>query len=105
MEHEAQPVTVTPDPQTLIAAKDAAPADVIRQQATSQDYLVLRWAVFGLILATTISLVGSLLLLWAGKTAPDGVVAIGSAGVGALATMLVRPPTPPAITTVVDRRS
>lgn len=93
-----------PDPQTLIPAPAAAPADVIRQQATSQDYVVLRLAVIGLIIATAISLVGTIVLVWNQKAAPDGVVAIGSAGVGALATMLVRPPSPPAVTNVIDRR-
>ena len=90
--------------QTLKATA-AAPADVIRQQATSQDYVVLRMAVVGLIIATVVALLGTLLLIANGKAAPDGVVAIGSAGVGALATMLVRPPSPPTINTVVDRRA
>lgn len=95
----------SPDPQTLIPGPAAAPADVIRQQATSADYLVLRLAVIGLIIATAIALLGTIVLVWQGKAAPDGVVAIGSAGVGALATMLVRPPAPPpAVTNVIDRR-
>lgn len=93
------------DPQVLIPPPSVAPADVIRQQATAQDYVVLRLAVAGLILATAIALMGTIALLWTGRDAPDGVVAIGSAGVGALATMLVRPPTPPTITTVLDRRN
>lgn len=93
------------DPQILVPPPTAPPGDVIRQQATSQDYVVLRLAVVGLIVATILALAGTVILTWAGKTAPDGVVAIGSAGVGALATMLVRPPQPPAITNVIDRRS
>lgn len=96
---------IPPDPQTLIPQANAAPSEVIRQQATSQDYVVLRLAVVGLIIATVFALVGTVLLSWFGKAAPDGVVAIGSAGVGALATMLVRPPQPPAVTNVIDRRA
>lgn len=98
--------TPTPaDPQVLLPAPNASPTEVIRQQATSQDYVVLRLAVIGLIVATVFALAGTVLLSWYGKAAPDGVVAIGSAGVGALATMLVRPPQPPAVTNVIDRRS
>lgn len=92
------------DPQTLVPAPNVAPSEVIRQQSTSQDYVVLRMAVIGLILAISIALFGTIVLIWNGKNAPDGVVAIGSAGVGALATMLVRPPAPPAVTNVIDRR-
>lgn len=93
-----------PDPQTLLPPPTASPTEVIRQQATSQDYVVLRLAVAGLILATVAALAGTILLTWFDKSAPDGIVAIGSAGVGALATMLVRPPQPPAVTNVIDRR-
>lgn len=95
----------TPDPQTLLPPPTASATEVIRQQATSADYVVLRLAVVGLIVATVFALAGTILLSWYGKAAPDGVVAIGSAGVGALATMLVRPPQPPAVTNVIDRRN
>ena len=91
--------------QNLIPATAAPPSEVIRQQATAQDYIVLRLAVVGLILATVFALAGTVFLIWSGRTAPDGVVAIGSAGVGALATMLVRPPQQPSITNVIDRRN
>lgn len=93
------------DPQTLTPPPSAPAAEVIRQQATTQDYVVLRMAVVGLILATVIALVGTVMLSWYEKAVPDGVIALGSAGVGALATMLVRPPQPPAITNVIDRRN
>lgn len=96
--------TLPTDPQTLLPTSNASPTEVIRQQATSQDYVVLRMAVIGLILATIVALVGTCVLTWFEKAAPDGIVAIGSAGVGALATMLVRPPQPPSVTNVLDRR-
>jgi uncharacterized integral membrane protein len=95
----------TVDPQTLTQAAGAPPGEVIRQQATAQDYVVLRLAVVGLILAIVLALVGTVTLAWYDKAVPDGVIALGSAGVGALATMLVRPPQPPAITNVIDRRN
>jgi hypothetical protein len=91
--------------QTLTPPPTASPTEVIRQQATSQDYVVLRMAVIGLIMATIVALVGTCVLTWFEKAAPDGIVAIGSAGVGALATMLVRPPQTPAVTNVIDRRT
>lgn len=95
----------TPDPQALTPPPTAAASEVIRQQATTQDYVVLRLAVVGLILAIVIALVGTVALSWYDKSVPDGVIALGSAGVGALATMLVRPPQPPAVTNVIDRRN
>lgn len=93
------------DPQTLLPPPTAPPSEIIRQQATSADYVVLRIAVIGLIMASIVALIGSIVLVWNEKAVPDGVIAIGSAGVGALATMLVRPPSPPAVTNVIDRRS
>jgi uncharacterized integral membrane protein len=93
------------DPQTLVPPATSPPAEVIRQQATASDYVVLRLAVVGLILAGVVALLGAIFLTWNGRTAPDGVVAIGSASIGALATMLVRPPQPPSITNVIDRRT
>lgn len=93
------------DPQTLLPPPTAPPSEVIRQQVSSADYVVLRLAVVGLIIAIAVALIGTIFLVWNEKAAPDGVVAIGSAGVGALATMLVRPPPPPApVTNVIDRR-
>lgn len=92
------------DPQTLIAAPAAPPAEVIRQQQVVSDYTILRLAVLGLIVATVIALFGAVFLLWSGQNVPDGIIAIGSSSVGALATMLVRPVSPPPSPIIQDRR-
>lgn len=84
--HPAPATPQLPTPETATAT------EVIRQQVSSQDYVVLRFAVIGLMLAIIVSLLGVVFLAWQGKELPDGIVAIGSASVGALATMLVRPP-------------
>lgn len=91
------------DPQTLIAAPAAPPAEVIRQQQVVSDYTILRLAVLGLIVATVIALIGGVFLLSTGRAVPDGIIAIGSSSVGALATMLVRPVSPPPAI-IQDRR-
>ena len=83
---ETQPQSPAPLPVTL--------QEETKRQVLGEDYLVLRWAVAGLILAIFVSLMGVILLSWNGTTLPDGVIAIGSTAVGALATMLVRPPSP-----------
>ena len=70
----------------------ASPTEVIRQQAVTQDFTVLRFAVLGLIVALTIALAGSIVLTYGEKEIPEGIIAIGSACVGALSTMLVRAP-------------
>ena len=100
MNGEPKPV----DPQILTPPPTAAPSEVIRQQATSQDYVVLRLAVVGLIAVALVALAGTVVLTWFDKAVPDGIMNIGAAGAGALATMLARPPQPPAVTNVIDRR-
>lgn len=81
----------TSSAQTLIAEK-AQPSDVIQQQATNQDYIVLRVAVYGLIIIALLAGAGVVFLSFANKDIPEGILALGSTSVGALATMLVRPP-------------
>ena len=76
--------------QTL-TTETAAPNEIIQQQTSNQDYIVLRIAVVGLIIAVIITLISVSVLAWSSRTLPDGVLAIGSAAVGALSTMLVRP--------------
>jgi uncharacterized integral membrane protein len=79
------------NPQLLVAPEVAAPKEVIQQQVVSQDYLVLRVAVYGLIISIVMSIIGVVTLAYLNKELPDGVLAMGSAAVGALSTMLVRP--------------
>lgn len=74
-----------------------AAADVIQQQTSAQDYVVLRFAVIGLIVAINVTLIGVMVLSYGDQNVPEGLIAIGSTAVGALSTMLVRPPLfPPA---------
>ena len=73
-----------------VDAGGASPTEVIRQQAVTQDFVVLRFAVIGLIVALTISLIGAIVLTYNGREIPEGINAIGSACVGAVSTMLVR---------------
>lgn len=79
------------DPQLLITS-DATASEVVNQQVVSHDYSVLRLAVFGLILAILLALIGVVYLTFVERDVPEGLIAIGSTSVGALATMLVRPP-------------
>lgn len=92
---EGPPASGVPPPTAqLVGPAEATATEVIRQQVLSQDYLVLRFAVLGLMLAIVMTLAGVVYLASVEKELPDGIVAIGSASVGALATMLVRPPPP-----------
>ena len=58
------------------------------------DFVVLRLAVTGLILMGLVAVAGSLVLNAWDKTVPDGIIAMGSAAIGALSTMLVRTQAP-----------
>ena len=86
------PVLTTPGGAALLSPPLSSSQDVIQQQTSAQDYVVLRFAVVGLLAGVVVSLIGVLLLAALGKDSPEGVLSIGSACVGALATMLVRPP-------------
>jgi hypothetical protein len=83
--------TIIP-PSPVLTADIATPGEVIQQQSSSQDYVVLRFAVLGLMITIFIALIGVIVLAYQNKEAPDGLVATGGAAVGALATMIVRPP-------------
>src|SRR5688572_19878263 len=90
---EQPPVeALAPATATVLAPPSASSQDVIQQQTSAQDYVVLRFAVVGLLAAVVVSLVGVLLLAATNNQTPEGVLAIGSAAVGALSTMLDRPP-------------
>lgn len=49
---------------------------------------IRRTAVVGIIMIAVIAILGDVLLLWNNHSPPAGLIAIGSAGVGALATLL-----------------
>lgn len=66
-EDEQRPVAVTPD---------------LDAQTT------LRLAIKGVVGLTALTISGAVILLMAGHTAPDGLVAVAAGGVGALATLL-----------------
>lgn len=76
----------------VVDPSTATPKEVILQQAVTQDFTVLRFAVLGLIAAAVLALLGVIYLTDGGKEVPEGVIAIGSACVGALSTLLVRAP-------------
>ena len=87
------PAPVSPsDSQRLLPTGPVQVQDVIQQQSANADYLILRFAVIGLITAALVTIIGTLILAWQSIPLPDGILAIGSASVGALATLLVRPP-------------
>lgn len=89
---EQEGSTIPVSPQLVVTPGVVTPGEVIQQQSTTQDYAVLRYAVLGLILTVFVSLVGVLVLAYQSKPAPDGVIAAAGAAIGALATMIVRPP-------------
>lgn len=107
--HPADPPILNPAGAAVLSPPLSSSQDVIQQQTSAQDYVVLRFAVLGLLIAVAVSLGGVLLLAYSNKNVPEGILAIGSAAVGALSTMLVRPPLfPPArppTVVVPDRRN
>lgn len=90
-QEDGQPPTMNTGGPALQAPPSTS-QEVIQQQTSAQDYVVLRFAVLGLLAAVVVSLLGVLILAATDKPSPEGVLAIGSAAVGALSTMLVRPP-------------
>lgn len=77
--HVAAAETVAQVAEAIVAAEDA-------KEAKPNDVVV--FAVKGIILITAGALIGTVALLSQGKEAPDGVIAISSAGMGALSTLL-----------------
>lgn len=50
--------------------------------------VVVTLAVKGIITITLGALIGAIVLIWHGQNPPDGIIAISSAGMGALGTLL-----------------
>lgn len=82
-----------PAPQELQAAADTihqavetAAAVGAMAEARPNDVVVL--AVKGIIITTVLALLGAVGLILDGGTPPDGVIAIASAGIGSLSTLL-----------------
>lgn len=67
------------------AAEAVQKAERAREPRPNQ---VVDLAVRGIILTTTVALAGTIGLISQGKNPPDGVIAVASAGVGALSTLL-----------------
>lgn len=82
----------------IVEEAQAAAAETITQAAQAvrvaerakepRPNQVVDLAVRGIILTTTVALAGTIGLISQGKNPPDGVIAVASAGVGALSTLL-----------------
>lgn len=89
----------------------STPAEVIQQQTSVQDYVILRYSVIGLIMIALVAIIGSLFLIQQNKGMQDGItaiIALGGVAVGGLSTLLVRTPlpqTPPSVKVIPDRRT
>lgn len=91
---------VPPPAETIQVVQEAqaAAAETIHQAAEAvkvaerakepRPNQVVVLAVRGIILTTSIALAGTIGLISQGKSPPDGVIAVASAGVGALSTLL-----------------
>lgn len=107
------PESITPpvETSTLTTQPEAStPAEVIQQQTSVQDYVILRYSVIGLILIALVAIIGSLFLIQQNKSTQDGItaiIALGGVAVGGLSTLLVRTPlyqTSPSVKVIPDRR-
>lgn len=92
----------------LTATPPAKASEVIQQQVSSQDYVILRFAVVGLTLIAVIAIVGSLFLIRENNEVQAGVtaiIALGGVAVGGLVTMLTRVPLVPIVSApvIMDR--
>lgn len=72
--------------ETVAQVADAIAVAESAKEAKPNDVVV--FAVKGIIGITIAALIGAIVLLWKGKEPPDGVIAIASAGMGALSTLL-----------------
>ena len=82
----ATPTEVEAAAETLHAAVETAAAVGALREARPNDVVVI--AVKGIILTTVLALLGAVGLILDGGTPPDGVIAIASAGIGSLSTLL-----------------
>jgi uncharacterized integral membrane protein len=82
----------TPSGESIPVIIKPIESEALQRQVSNQDYSILRYAVVGLVVAISITIFGDIYLLANDKSTPTGLLAIGSAAVGALATMLVKPP-------------
>ena len=80
------PSEVAAAAETLHHAVETAAAVGALQEARPNDVVVI--AVKGIILVTLLALLGAVGLILDGGTPPDGVIAIASAGIGSLSTLL-----------------
>lgn len=72
--------------ETVAQVAEAIAVAETAKEAKPNDVVV--FAVKGIIIITFSALAGTIALLSQGKSAPDGVIAISSAGMGALSTLL-----------------
>lgn len=83
-----------PDEQTILIPRPSLPQEAAeRRRVTAEGESVAsaqirRTAVMGIILIAVVAILGDVFLLSTGHAPPAGLIAIGSAGVGALATLL-----------------
>lgn len=75
--------------------------EVIVQQVSNQDYVILRLAVSGLTATLLVVIIGTIILAYQTKELPEGLVAFGGMIAGGLITMLAaRVPLNPVINTL-----
>lgn len=63
-------------------------AKVVESVREPKPNVVVVIAVRGIIVITILALVGAVVLIFKGQNPPDGVIALASAGMGALSTLL-----------------
>ncbi len=87
-------VQVANDPQLAAAIKENPAAAIagVAANPLQTDKWIYRMVVISLGLTVLISIVGLLIMSFYGKLLPEGVVALGSAAVGALAGLLAPQP-------------
>lgn len=88
---EAEAIQVAQEAQASAAETITAAAQAVRVAERAKEprpNQVVVLAVKGVIMTTALALGGTIGLIAQGKNPPDGVIAVASAGVGALSTLL-----------------